>query len=250
MAVPSDIAGLQLWLKADAIGGLSDTDPVATWNDSSGVGNNATQGTAGLRPTYRTNQINGLPVVRFDGSDDRLVVPTTGFPTGDAGLTVMTVYKVSTAGGVVFAYGEALGATRRCPHIGAPANTTTRFGTAGDDLDLTHGVSVVGRPQLASFIYTSADDTVSGRENADGLSGSRVLGAAANWSAAVGRLGCYVLDNSFFNGDIAEACLWNSALSEANRKAMEEYFTLKYWPPGGAFRTRRLSVAVQRASQW
>lgn len=57
--------------KADAITGLSDGDAVAAWNDSFGSVNYA-QSTTANKPTYKTNQINSLPCVRGDGSNDWL----------------------------------------------------------------------------------------------------------------------------------------------------------------------------------
>lgn len=65
---PNDLAGLQLWLKADAIDGLSDSDPVTTWADASSAGNDMT-GAGASRPLYRTNIVNSLPAVQFDGAD-------------------------------------------------------------------------------------------------------------------------------------------------------------------------------------
>lgn len=62
------IAGLpdiELWLKADEITGLADTNPVVTYPDSSGHGRNVGQSSAGLQPVYRTAIQNDLPVVRF-----------------------------------------------------------------------------------------------------------------------------------------------------------------------------------------
>jgi len=50
-----------------------DTDGVARWLDQSGNGNHLVQGTASMRPVYRTAQRGTLPVVRFDGSDDYLI---------------------------------------------------------------------------------------------------------------------------------------------------------------------------------
>lgn len=67
---PDDISGLQIWLKADAITGLSDNDPVATWEDSSSANHDFTEATN--RPVYKTNIVNGKPVVRFDGTNDKL----------------------------------------------------------------------------------------------------------------------------------------------------------------------------------
>src|SRR5690606_14284499 len=46
---PADIAGLKLWLDATAITGLSDSDPVTTWVDQSGEGNDATQSSSGAK---------------------------------------------------------------------------------------------------------------------------------------------------------------------------------------------------------
>jgi len=62
---PNNISGLAMWLKADAITGLADGATVNTWNDSSSASTprNATRefGT----PIYKTNVLNGKPVVRF-----------------------------------------------------------------------------------------------------------------------------------------------------------------------------------------
>lgn len=72
---PTDVAGLAVWLKADAgvfndAGSTpaADTDTVQQWNDQSGNGNHATQATSGKRPTYRTGIKNSLPVIRFAGA--------------------------------------------------------------------------------------------------------------------------------------------------------------------------------------
>lgn len=69
---PTDVGGCVLWVKADAITGLSDGDPVGTWADQSGNGNDLVQATAAKKPTYETNECNGEPIVRFDSVDDYL----------------------------------------------------------------------------------------------------------------------------------------------------------------------------------
>lgn len=89
---PSDITGLNLWLYADAITGLSDDDAVGTWADQSGNGNDATQGTAGQKPLYKTNIQNSLPVVRFDGTDDVMVV-SDGASLQSAKITLFVACK-------------------------------------------------------------------------------------------------------------------------------------------------------------
>lgn len=64
---PTDISGCHLWLKASAIG-ISNNQAVQYWIDSSGSGNHMnTVVSGGGYPRYLTNQLNGLPVVRFTG---------------------------------------------------------------------------------------------------------------------------------------------------------------------------------------
>lgn len=67
---PSDLSGLGLWLRADSLS-LSDGDPVSTWTDESASARSFV-GSGAARPTFKTGILNGLPVVRFDGTDDRL----------------------------------------------------------------------------------------------------------------------------------------------------------------------------------
>lgn len=63
---PASISSLVRWYAADEITGLNDGDYVETWPDLSGWYDGTSSGAG--RPTYKTNIINGLPVVRFNGA--------------------------------------------------------------------------------------------------------------------------------------------------------------------------------------
>jgi hypothetical protein len=67
---PSDITGLKGWYDASQLA-LVDGAPVNPWPDLSGTnhGLSATDGPTHA-PLYKTNVLNGRPVVRFDGVDD------------------------------------------------------------------------------------------------------------------------------------------------------------------------------------
>jgi hypothetical protein len=78
------------WYKADAITGLSDNDPIDTWPDSSGNGIDLTQ-TSTARPLYKTGIVNGLPVARFDGSDDYM---SSGSFTLSSNVNAVVVYSL------------------------------------------------------------------------------------------------------------------------------------------------------------
>lgn len=66
--------GLLAWFDSDdaaTIDVTSDGDPVGEWKDKSGNALDATQ--TGLpRPIYKTNILNGRPIIRFDSVDDFL----------------------------------------------------------------------------------------------------------------------------------------------------------------------------------
>ena len=63
---PSDISGLKLWLKSDS-GIILNGSTVSDWIDQSGNGNNFYQYTPSNQPSFVSNGLNSLPVLRFSG---------------------------------------------------------------------------------------------------------------------------------------------------------------------------------------
>lgn len=94
---PSTVTGLSLWLEDLYTSSLfqdaalstpaSNGDPVGGWVDQSGAGRNATQSTAGSRPTLRSG--TGIDGLQFDDTDD-----TLGLTSVNLGTTAFTVYVV------------------------------------------------------------------------------------------------------------------------------------------------------------
>ncbi len=135
---PTSIAGVRAW-EAWEITGLANGDPVAQWNDLSTNANHFAQATSGNRPTWQTNQLNGLAAVRLDGSNDWL---TTTLDIGNASpseLMVLVVVKatsaasktvVSTRDGTAAGWILRLTATGSLfANIGATPNVTGTFTT-------------------------------------------------------------------------------------------------------------------------
>lgn len=69
---PRSIQGLKVWLEADTITGLSDGAAVSTWPDDSRYNHPGAQATGVSQPLYKTAQVNGLPAVKYDGSNDQI----------------------------------------------------------------------------------------------------------------------------------------------------------------------------------
>jgi hypothetical protein len=78
------VAGLGVWLKADAIQPndatqgrvYGSTSFVTQWNDASGNSQHASQATAGVQPQFLANNLNGLPTVKWDGTGKYLQGPS------------------------------------------------------------------------------------------------------------------------------------------------------------------------------
>lgn len=222
MAIPSDIAGLKLWLKADAITGLSDGNAVTTWSDSSGQGNDATQAVAGSKPLYKTNIINGNPVVRFDGTDDSLNL-------GD-----VAAFDFGTNNFSIFMVGK---------------NTTNLPGFFAKDTDTGDGNGLYIQRQADKFSYWNGSAyitiTMDSEYHLFGIvrsgtganqlelrldGGSATTGTDARTLSNASNATIGAFSNLMFplNGDIAEVIIYDSALSAADRQRIEWYLAQKY----------------------
>jgi len=77
-----EITGLVFWIDAQQLGGFSDTDPVTTFTELIS-GNSPTQSNASFKPTYSLSAFDGLPSVKFDGSNDEMYSPSVGMTVTD-----------------------------------------------------------------------------------------------------------------------------------------------------------------------
>ena len=217
--------GLVLHLDASAITGLNDNDPIETWQDLSGSGNNATQATLGNRPIYKTNVLNGQPVVRGDGSKHMGLisqVQNTGsltyFFVGNinndsfffAGLGSGTSAKMGLWGSSFFlrlvagdTNDSSINWTFNNNHI---LFTVTR--------DINDKVDVHFDSSNANRLYN--DNTHSGTATIDTL--------------FTGEVGTQDL-----NGDIAEILIYDRALTTEEREEVEQYLGVKWlgWEGSG-----------------
>lgn len=212
----TQISGCELWLKADAISGLSNGDLVSVWVDSSGNGNQASQiGTS--RPTYQTSVLNGYPVVRFDGNDSF----TDIFTITNQNMTIFAVFAhdhngSSQPSGPLWQteLNSNSGFFPRWTNnnqylwTGAWINKTTTFtrNTWYSSMVL-HGTGV-------SELWQNGTLNDSNLVNSVGLGGFRI--------------GYRFNDNAYYRGDLAELVFYNRALTDSERLEVEAYLNSKY----------------------
>lgn len=228
------------WLKADAgveeaaSDPAEDLDLVTAWLDQSGNARHFTPGPA-QSPTYRTGIQNGLPVVRFDGSDDRLDASASG--------NVLSNFITASAGTVFVVAGNLT--------VGTNASAVYQNDPLWADLGGYVGIHFrTGSPYVQMYNYDGTEDVAQFTSNPTGWnvytwmhSGGSVYGGisdtrdASLQSAASGdtaNTGNHVLLGSGYAGtaylacDIGEIVFYNTALSEADRKTCEEYLAEKW----------------------
>lgn len=218
--VPTDVSGLVVWYKADAITGLNDADPVANWVDSSGNGRDAGQSTAGLRPVYKTAIINSLPVVRYDATDDALTTTSIahGIGTGDWSFwavgyntDVSRVYLGLAGNGT---FDPAFYVDTGSPHIYWNADYDWATTISNNTWYLFYWQR--SGTTVSCYVNGVLDATTHTISDAFTTNSSWIVGNQASGS------------NRPFGGDIAEQGLYNTALSTANRQALEGYISAKY----------------------
>ena len=214
-------SGLLLWLNAGAITGVNNGGVVSTWPDSSGLGNNATQTTSGIQPTYVTGDLNGQPAVRFASASSEYMNIASGFNGNQSTLTEVFVLKSANA--------RALFQT-------IPARQTISVSTATRTPSTMRSTSLpmwipVKSPTAASspspviampiticcFRPTAMACNSTGRASATPIP-SEISGSvlAAN------------NHRSFFNGDVCEMLVYNHVLTSTDKQTVETYLAGKY----------------------
>lgn len=210
-------AGNVLWLKADSLV-LSDNDPVEIWEDDSGLGNDVNQATAGNRPTFKTNIVNGMPVVRGDGDD---WLAHSGVVTSSEQHTIMIVVKVSgTNSAAPFYNGDTSG------------DGWGFFQSSGGDRGVLFGGSVLktdGAPSATDFeIQTHTWNGSTSTLWVDGVEQVLTDPSFAPIAPSGDTLVMGLAGTNQWNGDVAEILVWDNVISTPAKDEAEAYLALKY----------------------
>jgi hypothetical protein len=219
---PRSIASLQLWLDASQITGLNDGDAVTTWADLSGNGNDATQATGSKKPTYQTNELNGRPVVRFDGVDDWVESPLS---FSSDFLTVFAVVKrgagnvpLSLNGGSGDDYNSAAYAELLRDGSGG-------FGAYRNNLNLAGATYASGYKVIVqTFDGAVMSHWLNGTQGTNRVS----TGTFSPSFATVGAALVASVKAAFLSGDVAELGVAASTISSGRSLALQAYLNEKW----------------------
>lgn len=245
---PATISGLKLWLdSSDAAtvyqsnGGAlaaADGDPVGYWIDKSGQGNHATQASGTNKPAFRTNIKNGKPIIRFDGTNDNMTLPSAILANSSISFFIVwspsiLVGTATTSSYVVAGnnygmrlsnFGGALTNERITFMSEALADALPAYGECTENIAVAFHLMAMtyNRANLAEPLYwrngTSKTLTSTGTT------------ASVDWET-VGNFCLKYIGNftaNFQQKDIAEIIAYDSSLSTTDRQKVETYLNAKW----------------------
>lgn len=234
-------SNLRWWMKANT-GALNpsatsaaDGDAVATWNDQSGIANNATQGTGGNRPIFKSSIINGNPVLRFSSNQFLDATSTPGI-TGTNSFYFFLVFKQASfvAGGTSDGSGtyiiDRLPANNPLASFKIVNTDKYHFQKRNDSGGVSGPISSTPA-NTSSFVIV---DYFRNYNTALGLiinGGTAVTSSDDNGSLNADRIriGRHSTNtNGGLNGDLAEVIVYNTNLSATERSKVESYLAIKY----------------------
>lgn len=196
-----ELPRLILWGDASQLVGLADADPVSTSTDFSGSGNDATSSLT-ARPLYKTAIANGLPVLRFDGSNDILTTPSIT-PSGNPFSMFLVTRPANVAGNyrMMGLFGATLARFFLNTGTGLPAYTIGAASALGAALTTTAFWVLVGTydGNTRVSLFTNGVRTTNAT-------------TASTVSAAVATVGSG--SGVFYPGDIAEYGIYDTYVTD------------------------------------
>lgn len=212
-------AGAVLVLDSRYISGLSDTDPVSTWSDRSGNGNDATyQNTA---PTYKIAIQGGQPVVRLSANSG--MSGSYNYTIGSE--LVIACFKSSTTGyySRYFSHSDA-----GLDYDSGGYIPILKHNGSGDTLFGFFGGNYVS-PLSYSNTFAIVAATTNGSTTTNFLNGTAGATASFSVSRTMTRYGFGVTNLSNFpelqraDGDICTIIAFASAASDPIRRRIEQF---------------------------
>jgi hypothetical protein len=220
---PTLIANLYLWLDASDLSTITDAGAgaVSQWNDKSGAGNNATQGTAANRPTTGTRSQNGKNVIDFDAVNDEMGSAATAANSPVTCFVVCMPDRQGHASGT-----QPVKCTGSGLMIGEFNDTSAKWGwgRSGIAWDQSYDAGVAFAASTAYVLMSAFDTATNSIMKVNG--GAEETDADADRFAGGGTTN--IGTNVSWDGWIGEVLKYNALLSAADRARVFAYLRQKW----------------------
>ena len=220
--------------------GLTDRDAVATWENLGSSALDATQGTAAAQPTFRTEFVNGQPIVRCDGGDVVTNSPASGWQfLHDGTDNTMDVVALdnATGGGQVYAGNTSASVTNG---MWVASNGASLLNAMRDAAGAAlFNFNVAGAPGHAAYRFEGLTSVLDegGATEASFYKANTLIASQASVTGysvtATNPFAICAAQSAYYTfGDVFRISIYQSAISSTQRginKAVDE------WALGGTF---------------
>lgn len=223
---PRTIPNLVTLLDAQMQTGYANLAAIPSLTDFSNNGNSFSQATAANQPTYRTAIINGLPVFRFDGSNDFMQGNNLQILRNVSGVTFFCVYKKNSTTGTQYIFNANEGTLNQIRfafvnNINATFLAQSTFkrldGGATDFFNFLNNDTAAH--VCAIRVNYVAGNATMWMDNAQPVAFLPTLtssgGNTSNTNSAAIFLGSVSTTTSYFNGDLGTMAVCNAALGDS-----------------------------------
>jgi hypothetical protein len=226
--LPTNVPGLELWLRSDKGVTLSGS-MVTGWADQSGTGDtnkNMVGGGGSANPTYNTSDssYNNYPSINFADASSQFMNSGTWTTSIAQPYTIFVVGNddgTSGAGAEVFVGG----ATVTNPWF---YNNAGLYSLLAGGTDFT-SISATGIPEVFRGEYNGSSSTLSVSKTTPNTSGTVGAGSIGAGTSGVWLGTDEQYESShFLNGKIVEVIVYNSILSSSNVALVQNYLSARY----------------------
>ncbi len=217
---------LELWISADSLSDShTDGDDVSRWIPRAGPAPTASDvrllnGETASPPVFRTNRINGHPVVEFSESSHHLDIPR--FSAKHLAGKRFTIFMVARSSDLQFGFGgNALSGSGGIPRL---------YVTRGSlHFDVLRGIPTgapAGKAAINTYVYDGdqLQTWVDGKPRGRREQKETVAAFGSGGHSAIPFWGA----SQFHGGEMAEIAVFDCALTDPERVGIESYLADKY----------------------
>jgi hypothetical protein len=235
--LPTDVGDLMLWVRADSITGKANGETVGIWTDESGQGNDLYTPDSGRAPSYRTNEVNGLPGLDFYTYNQPMMLSLLS-TIGKSPKMFMVVKTYNLPAYMTHVFITGANSATRTQRFGTEKTSDNYIGLE----NYFNGVIAVQAPFISNQyqIIRTYNGTFSGEVAKVSVNGSEVSGSSPYWQE-MGQLalGTYAGGTYSHPFVISELIIYgsyshysgtpqNTDLSTADRDQVLAYLANKY----------------------
>ncbi|HEY9756551.1 MAG TPA: chitobiase/beta-hexosaminidase C-terminal domain-containing protein [Oculatellaceae cyanobacterium] len=224
---------LPLWLRAD-FGPILSSGFVTRWADISQSENDATS-TSPNQPSLIDDAINDLPAVSFVSgtSGNFLSVPSgvSGFSAG-ASMFIVAKPKALTAGSQILSLGSS-GSMDNAVTVSINSSGEPTLSVYDSSGSPTSASSSTAFSTTAFHLYEFVQSGTTATLFIDGkqVGQNTAMNSLPSGTMTGSFIGQSISGGNYFSGDIAEVMVYNTALSQSTRSALEAFLLHKYQLP-------------------